>query len=89
MDRLLPLPPDEDDRVAAWVGRLRGQKEEKADAAAMRAASMIVRTMVGGVIILGVGRERKAERDGRVDAATWNTKTTKSLDVFSEAAVHR
>ena len=33
MDRLLPLPPDEDDRVAAWVGRLRGQKEEKADAA--------------------------------------------------------
>ena len=48
MDRLLLLP-DEDDRVAAWVGRLRGVKEEKADAAAMRAASMINRTMVAQV----------------------------------------
>jgi hypothetical protein len=70
MDRLLPLPPDEDDRVAAWVGRLRGQKEEKADAAAMRAASMIVRTMVGGVILGGSGRESGTGWNALI--AAWN-----------------
>lgn len=41
MDRL-----DDDDRVAAWLGRLRGVKEEKAAAAEMTAARMRVRTMV-------------------------------------------
>jgi len=65
MDRLLPLP-DEDDRVAAWVGRLRGQKEEKADAAAMRAASMIVRTMVAQVLFWGVRRNKPTAERKRV-----------------------
>jgi len=40
---------DADDRVvldAAWVGRLRGVKEEKAAAAEMTAARISVRTMV-------------------------------------------
>jgi len=37
---------DDDDRLVAWLGRLRGVKEEKAAAAEMTAARMRVRTMV-------------------------------------------
>lgn len=37
---------DDDDRLVAWLGRLRGVKEEKAAAAEMTAARIRVRTMV-------------------------------------------